>query len=102
MLALYRSGRQTDALEAYRGSYRHLRDELGLEPGPRLRELEQAILRHDASLGPLPLRARLASGSPAAAAARRCRDRLRHSARGGLRGILGQHASAARRGPGPV
>lgn len=64
MLALYRSGRQTDALEVYRGTYRHLRDELGLEPGPRLRELEQAILRHDASLGPLPLRARLASDSP--------------------------------------
>ena len=63
MLALYRSGRQTEALEAYRVTYRHLRDELGLEPGPRLRELEQAILRHDASLGPLPLRARLAGDS---------------------------------------
>ena len=63
MLALYRSGRQTDALEAYRLSYRHLRDELGVEPGPRLRQLEQSILRHDASLGPLPLRARLASDS---------------------------------------
>ena len=58
MLALYRSGRQTDALEAYRGTYRHLRDELGLDPDPRLRELEQAILRHDESLGPLPLGAR--------------------------------------------
>ena len=63
MLALYRSGRQTDALETYRGAYRYLRDELGLEPGPRLRELEQAILRHDESLGPLPLRARLAGDS---------------------------------------
>ena len=63
MLALYRSARQTDALEAYRGTYRHLRDELGVEPGPRLRELEQSILRHDPSLGPLPLRARLASDS---------------------------------------
>jgi DNA-binding SARP family transcriptional activator/streptogramin lyase len=63
MLALYRSGRQTDALEAYRGTYRHLRDELGLEPGPGLRELEQSILRHHASLGPLPLRARVASDS---------------------------------------
>ena len=58
MLALYRSGRQADALETYRGTYRHLRDELGLEPDPRLRELERAILRHDESLGPLPLRAR--------------------------------------------
>lgn len=63
MLALYRSGRQTDALEAYRGTYRLLRDELGVEPDPRLRELEQSILRHEASLGPLPLRARLPSDS---------------------------------------
>lgn len=59
MLALYRSGRQTDALGAYRGTYRHLRDELGLDPNPRLRELERAILRHDESPGPLPLRARV-------------------------------------------
>jgi DNA-binding SARP family transcriptional activator/streptogramin lyase len=63
MLALYRSGRQADALEAYRETYRHLRDELGVKPGPQLRELEQSILRHDASLGPLPLRARLAGDS---------------------------------------
>jgi DNA-binding SARP family transcriptional activator len=61
MLALYRAGRQTDALEVYRGIYRHLRDELGLEPGPQLQELERAILRHDASLGPIPLRARLSA-----------------------------------------
>jgi DNA-binding SARP family transcriptional activator/streptogramin lyase len=63
MLALYRSGRQTEALGAYRATYRGLRDELGLEPGPRLRELEQAILRHDEALGPLPLRARLVGAS---------------------------------------
>jgi hypothetical protein len=50
MLALYRSGRQAEALEAYREARRVLDDELGLEPGPPLRELEQAILRHDASL----------------------------------------------------
>ena len=59
MQALYRSGRQTDALEAYRETYRRLRDELGLEPNPRLSELERAILRQDESLGPLPLRARV-------------------------------------------
>jgi DNA-binding SARP family transcriptional activator/streptogramin lyase len=63
MLALYRSGRQAEALGAYRATYRELRDELGIEPGPRLRELEQAILRHDESLGPLPLRARLVGAS---------------------------------------
>jgi DNA-binding SARP family transcriptional activator len=50
MLALYRSGRQAEALEAYRRLREHLADELGLEPGRDLRELEQAILRQDASL----------------------------------------------------
>jgi DNA-binding SARP family transcriptional activator/tetratricopeptide (TPR) repeat protein len=51
MLALYRSGRQADALEAYQETRRTLVDELGIEPSAALRELEQAILRQDASLG---------------------------------------------------
>ena len=50
MLALYRSGRQADALGAYQAARRTLADELGLEPGPELRELEAAILRQDARL----------------------------------------------------
>jgi class 3 adenylate cyclase len=50
MLALYRSGRQTEALEAYQAVRRSLNDELGLEPGQTLRDLEAAILRQDASL----------------------------------------------------
>jgi DNA-binding SARP family transcriptional activator len=50
MLALYRSGRQAEALEAYRRLRERLAGELGLEPGRELRELEQAILRHDPSL----------------------------------------------------
>ena len=50
MLALYRSGRQTDALEVYRSVRGRLSDELGLEPSPELRELEAAILRQDDSL----------------------------------------------------
>ncbi|PWU21650.1 MAG: hypothetical protein C5B48_11055, partial [Candidatus Rokuibacteriota bacterium] len=50
MLALYRDGRQADALEAYRETRRTLANELGIEPGTALRELEQAILRHDPSL----------------------------------------------------
>src|SRR5262249_10679733 len=50
MLALYRSGRQADALAAYQRTRRHFVDELGLEPSPPLHELEQAILRHDPAL----------------------------------------------------
>ena len=50
MLALYRSGRQAEALSAYRQAQRELSDGLGLEPGEELRQLEQAILRQDPAL----------------------------------------------------
>jgi predicted ATPase/DNA-binding SARP family transcriptional activator len=50
MLALYRSGRQADALAAFRDLRRSLRDELGLEPGQELQELQRAILRQDDAL----------------------------------------------------
>jgi DNA-binding SARP family transcriptional activator len=50
MLALYRGGRQADALRAYQTARRTLREELGVDPGLRLRELEAAILSHDANL----------------------------------------------------
>ena len=50
MLALYRCGRQTDALEVYTRGRRRLDEELGLEPSPELQRLQEAILRHDASL----------------------------------------------------
>jgi DNA-binding SARP family transcriptional activator/ABC-type branched-subunit amino acid transport system substrate-binding protein/streptogramin lyase len=49
ILALYRSGRQSDALDAYQDARRTL-DELGLEPGEELKQLEQRILRHDPGL----------------------------------------------------
>jgi DNA-binding SARP family transcriptional activator len=51
MLALYRAGRQADALEAYQDARRVLMEELGLEPSEELRALQQAILQQDASLG---------------------------------------------------
>ncbi len=56
MIALYRDGRQAEALKAYQAARRTLVDELGLEPSPALRRLERAILQQDASLE-LPSRA---------------------------------------------
>jgi predicted ATPase/DNA-binding SARP family transcriptional activator len=50
ILALYRAGRQKDALEAYRGAREMLVEELGIEPSPSLRALEAAILRQEPAL----------------------------------------------------
>ncbi len=50
MLALYRSGRQADALAVYQRARRTLVDELGIEPSESLRQLERAILAHDPAL----------------------------------------------------
>ena len=82
MLALYRSGRQADALRAYQKARAHLREELGIDPGVDLRELEAAILRQDPALdgllapapatvapaggpGPAPPAATVRTGPPA-------------------------------------
>ena len=67
MLALYRSGQQASALEAYRQVRRHLVEQIGIEPGPGLRELNQRILRSDRTL--LPARA---AGGTAACRHHRC------------------------------
>ena len=57
MLALYRAGRQADALSVYRETSELLREELGLEPGRSLQQLERSILEHDRSLDAVPVRA---------------------------------------------
>jgi predicted ATPase len=65
MLALYRSGRQPDALEAFREARRVFSEELALEPGPDLRRLEEAILAHDPAIAPVPAARRRRGNLPA-------------------------------------
>ena len=86
MLALYRSGRQAEALEAYRSVRRALVDDLGLEPGRELQRLEAAILAHDPALDldarPAAPRRRPASAPSRAAGAADAAARPRARARG--------------------
>jgi DNA-binding SARP family transcriptional activator len=65
MLALYRAGRQAEALEAYQDARRILVEELGIEPGRKLRDLEQAILRQDPVLDLAPALPRARTGAKA-------------------------------------
>lgn len=69
MLALYRSGRQAEALEVFQRTRKTLVDELGLEPGEQLRGLQEAILRQDPELRP--------RGAPPPASVSRPRGRVR-------------------------
>ena len=79
MLALYRSGRQAEALEVYQEFRRRLSEELGLEPSPRFKQLELAVLGHDPTLD---LAARTpASARPAAASPAGAREAVRTSRR---------------------
>ena len=65
MLALYRSGRQADALETFHQARRRLVDETGLEPGPELRRLQAAILAQDPAIAPVEVEARRRGNLPA-------------------------------------
>jgi DNA-binding SARP family transcriptional activator len=100
MLALYRSGRQADALEAYREARRVLVDEIGIEPGPELRELHEAILRQDAALivdRPAPL-GEATTDPPAPAAAATAfvgRERELAALRSGLDDALASRGTVA-------
>ncbi len=67
MLALYRSGRQADALEAYRHAREVLVEQLGIEPGAELHDLHEAILAHDPSIAAPPVTARPDSSVPSPA-----------------------------------
>jgi DNA-binding SARP family transcriptional activator/tetratricopeptide (TPR) repeat protein len=64
MLALYRSGRQAEALEAYAAARRALVDELGIEPGRELSELQRSVLAQDSSLDPPAAAAPRVDGVP--------------------------------------
>ena len=66
MVALYRSGRQAEALDAYRDARKALLDELGLEPSEELQALQRAILDHDPSLAAPPRVETPRSGRPGA------------------------------------
>jgi predicted ATPase/DNA-binding SARP family transcriptional activator len=65
MMALYRCGRQADALETFQEARRVLSEELALEPGPELRRLQQAILAQDAAVAPVPAPPRRRGNLPA-------------------------------------
>ena len=107
MLALYRDGRQGEALAAYQQARDVLIDELGTEPGTELRELHQRILTADPALA-APSRPGPAAAAPAAGRCRgSCRPGCRHftgraDELAALTGLLDQRWRAARRDGGDL
>jgi YVTN family beta-propeller protein len=89
MLALYRSGRQAEALNVYQDARRDLVAELGIEPGQAMRQLEQAILRQDPELAIAPGRTRAATLGAKGRLAERRRLLLLALAVGGLAAAIG-------------
>lgn len=66
MVALYRSGRQAEALQAYRDARDALAEELGIDPSSELNRIHQQVLAMDPALGAVPQQPRTAQASPAA------------------------------------
>jgi WD40 repeat protein/DNA-binding SARP family transcriptional activator len=92
MLALYRDGRQSEALDAYRVARETLIEQIGVEPGPELQDLQAAILDQDPRLDAPPaiqeLPAQLEGGSPVLAGRERelawLRERWERASKGGV------------------
>jgi DNA-binding SARP family transcriptional activator len=88
MLALYRSGRQAEALETYQAARSALIEELGIEPSRRIRELHQAILVQDPSLDLDPRAHRAPSGRSAGADGAKALARLEPAEQGRATGVF--------------